>query len=42
MLADVLAGILGRPLADPFEAEVVAVHAKGVERWLAHHLSARL
>ncbi len=34
-----LAGVLGRPLADPFTPEVVAVPAKGVERWLTQRLS---
>jgi exodeoxyribonuclease V gamma subunit len=38
-LADGLAGVLGTPLADPFASEVVAVPAKGVERWLAQRLS---
>ena len=42
MLADALAEVLARPLADPFAAEVVAVPAKGVERWLAQRLSHRL
>ena len=41
--ADVLADELGRllrtPLPDPFAPEVVAVPAKGVERWLAQRLS---
>ncbi len=38
-LADALAALLARPLADPFAGEVVAVPAKGVERWLAQRLS---
>ncbi|MPQ97148.1 exodeoxyribonuclease V subunit gamma [Modestobacter sp. I12A-02628] len=38
-LADGLAGLLADPLADPFATEVVAVPAKGVERWLAQRLS---
>ncbi|MET0578342.1 MAG: exodeoxyribonuclease V subunit gamma [Ilumatobacteraceae bacterium] len=42
VLTDVLAGLLATPVADPFSAEVVAVHSLGVERWLAHQLSARL
>ncbi|MEJ7845635.1 MAG: exodeoxyribonuclease V subunit gamma [Acidimicrobiales bacterium] len=42
VLADVLAGLLEAPLGDPFRAEVVAVHSRGVERWLAHRLAARL
>ena len=41
--ADVLVGglaeVLRVPLADPFTAEVVAVPAKGVERWLAQQLA---
>lgn len=42
VLADALANELAVPLADPFRAEVVAVHAKGIERWLANRLAARL
>src|SRR4051812_15065693 len=42
VLADALAEVLAKPLADPFAAEVVAVPAKGVERWLAQRLSHRL
>jgi exodeoxyribonuclease V gamma subunit len=42
VLADALGEALARPLADPFAAEVVAVPAKGVERWLAQRLSHRL
>jgi exodeoxyribonuclease V gamma subunit len=42
VLADALAEVLGDPLADPFEAEVVAVHSRGIERWLSHRLGARL
>jgi exodeoxyribonuclease V gamma subunit len=42
VLADALAEVLARPLADPFAAEVIAVPAKGVERWLAQRLSHRL
>lgn len=38
-LADALAEVLARPLPDPFAEEVVAVPAKGVERWLAQRLS---
>ena len=41
-LADALAEVLRRPAGDPFAAEVVAVPAKGVERWLAQRLSHRL
>jgi exodeoxyribonuclease V gamma subunit len=38
-LARGLAEVLAVPPADPFAAEVVAVPAKGVERWLAQRLS---
>jgi exodeoxyribonuclease V gamma subunit len=38
-LARGLAGVLAMPLDDPFAADVVAVPAKGVERWLAQRLS---
>lgn len=39
VLARRLADVLNRPPADPFAREVVAVPAKGVERWLAQRLS---
>ena len=42
VLADALAELLAVPPADPFTREVVAVHSRGVERWLSHHLAARL
>ncbi|MFR9750086.1 exodeoxyribonuclease V subunit gamma [Nocardia sp. 004] len=42
VLAEALAGMLATPLEDPFAVEVVAVQAKGVERWLAQTLSAVL
>jgi exodeoxyribonuclease V gamma subunit len=38
-LAAALADVLRTPPADPFAREVVAVPAKGVERWLAQRLS---
>lgn len=38
-LASALAEVLVRPLADPFQREVIAVPAKGVERWLTQRLS---
>nr|WP_284289079.1 exodeoxyribonuclease V subunit gamma [Angustibacter aerolatus] len=38
-LASALAEVLRAPLVDPFAGEVVAVPAKGVERWLAQRLS---
>ena len=41
-LADGLAELLSQPLEDPFAEEVVAVPARGVERWLAQRLSHRL
>ncbi|MDN4172032.1 exodeoxyribonuclease V subunit gamma [Nocardioides sp. SOB77] len=41
-LADALGELLSRPLPDPFAEEVVAVPAKGVERWLTQRLSHRL
>jgi exodeoxyribonuclease V gamma subunit len=39
LLADQLAQVLAAPLPDPFAREVVAVPAKGVERWLTQRLS---
>jgi exodeoxyribonuclease V gamma subunit len=39
VLARGLADVLRTPPADPFASEVVAVPAKGVERWLAQRLS---
>jgi len=42
VLADSLAELLATPLDDPFAVELVAVPAKGVERWLAQRLSQRL
>ncbi|AYF73889.1 exodeoxyribonuclease V subunit gamma [Nocardia yunnanensis] len=41
-LADALAELLADPLGDPFTPEVVAVPAKGIERWLNQRLSAVL
>lgn len=45
VLVGALADVLRTPLADPFAAELVAVPARGVERWLtqrlSHHLGAR-
>ncbi len=41
-LTAALAELLATPLPDPFTAEVVAVPARGVERWLAQRLSHRL
>ena len=42
VLADALAEVLAEPLPDPFAEEVVAVPARGIERWLAQRLSLRL
>jgi exodeoxyribonuclease V gamma subunit len=42
VLADALAGVLASPLPDPFAREVIAVPAKGVERWLTQRLSTTL
>jgi exodeoxyribonuclease V gamma subunit len=39
VLAAGLAEVLRSPAEDPFASEVVAVPAKGVERWLAQRLS---
>ncbi len=41
-LARALGELLAEPPADPFAAEVVAVPARGMERWLAQQLSHRL
>ncbi|NMO00335.1 exodeoxyribonuclease V subunit gamma [Gordonia sp. TBRC 11910] len=41
-LADALAGELATPLADPMQTEIVAVPARGVERWLQQHLATTL
>ena len=41
-LVDALADVLSTPPADPFAREVVAVPARGVERWLTQRLSGRL
>lgn len=38
-LVDALAQLLARPLDDPFAAEVVAVPAKGIERWVIQRLA---
>ena len=42
VLCDVLADLLAVRVSDPFTPEVVAVHSRGVERWLSHRLAARL
>jgi exodeoxyribonuclease V gamma subunit len=41
-LVDALGTVLGSPLHDPIEAEIVAVPTRGVERWLTQRLSAVL
>ncbi|MHA6627892.1 exodeoxyribonuclease V subunit gamma [Pseudonocardia sichuanensis] len=41
-LVHALGELLADPLEDPFASEVVAVPARGVERWLAQQLSHRL
>ncbi len=38
-LVGALARLLAEPVTDPFAAEVVAVPAQGIERWLAQRLS---
>ncbi|GAA1480149.1 exodeoxyribonuclease V subunit gamma [Gordonia sinesedis] len=42
ILADALADVLVEPLADPMRTEIVAVPARGVERWLGQRLATRL
>jgi exodeoxyribonuclease V gamma subunit len=41
LLVDVLAEQLQDPRADPFAADVVVVHGKGLERWLSMQLAQR-
>src|SRR4051794_34534073 len=41
-LVDALRALLADPLPDPFAPEVVAVPTRGMERWLAQRMSARL
>ena len=41
-LVAALAELLADPLADPFAEEVVAVPARGIERWLTQQLAHRL
>ena len=41
-LVEALRGLLAAPPADPFAPEVVAVPTRGMERWLAQRMSARL
>ncbi len=41
-LVTALAEVLAEPLPDPFAEEIVAVPARGIERWLTQQLSHRL
>ncbi len=41
-LVRVLADVLATPPGDPFAPEVVAVHSRGIERWVAQQLSHHL
>ncbi len=41
-LAEALGELLAQPLEDPFAPETIAVHTRGMERWLTQRLSARL
>jgi exodeoxyribonuclease V gamma subunit len=41
-LVGALAALLEDPLPDPFQAEIVCVPTRGVERWLSQELSSRL
>ncbi|MDQ3931937.1 MAG: exodeoxyribonuclease V subunit gamma, partial [Actinomycetota bacterium] len=41
-LVDALAAVVADPLDDPMASEIVAVHSRGIERWLAQELSTRL
>ena len=41
-LVDALGDVVRSPLADPMQAEIVAVPTRGVERWLTQRLSAVL
>lgn len=42
VLLDALAGVLATPTDDPFTAEVIAVPARGAERWINQRLALRL
>lgn len=42
VLVEELATLLSAPPADPFERDVVAVPARGVERWISQELASRL
>jgi exodeoxyribonuclease V gamma subunit len=41
-LVAALAEVLAEPLDDPLVTEVISVHSRGIERWIAQELSARL
>lgn len=41
-LVAALAEVLATPLDDPLMTEVISVHSRGIERWIAQELSARL
>lgn len=41
-LVAALADVLARQLDDPFAPEIVAVHSRGIERWLLQELGTRL
>ncbi|GLZ45922.1 RecBCD enzyme subunit RecC [Actinomycetospora sp. NBRC 106375] len=41
-LVEALADVLDDPLDDPFQAELVSVPTRGIERWLAQRLAHRL
>jgi exodeoxyribonuclease V gamma subunit len=40
-LVEALAGVVARPLASPFTAELIVVQSKGMQRWLAMELARR-
>ena len=40
VLVDVLSELLLELPDDPFTPEVVAVHSRGMERWISHRLAA--
>ncbi len=42
VLADRLADVVARPLADPLDQEVIVVQSRGMERWLTMQLAERL
>lgn len=40
-LVDALAGVVARPLATPFTAELIVIQSKGMQRWLSMELARR-